>query len=255
MYRLGRWMVLMYMFDGTYRNCQLLRPFASHRSATDLHENVSHVEDTQTRRILRIVEIQIILETSQTRSSNVVAIEVVHDVDQHEQTAPRVQLALQGFLDRRPMGRIHGLMPILILEILGRRGGVAFEIGGALLLGLESDVVEFVDLVCHFGSERDGDRLSDRWYDPGEERSLGKNGGGTPAYRHLHVMGQKGPIHPLLATPYRETSFFIAYPWQKDWRISYQKEGPRQISPWRIGHDGETVDIRCEPFSGYIDQD
>jgi hypothetical protein len=64
--------------------------------------DVSNVKDTQTSRILRIADIQILLDPAKTRSSNVVAVEVVHDVDQDKERASGVELALQRLLDLDP---------------------------------------------------------------------------------------------------------------------------------------------------------
>ena len=72
----------------------------------DLHQDVPDVEDAQARCVLRVVDVEIVLETLEPRGRDVISVEVVHDVDDHEQTAAGVQLPLQPLLDARSPCRV-----------------------------------------------------------------------------------------------------------------------------------------------------
>ena len=72
-----------------------------------LHDDVADIQDTQTGRVFRVGEGQILLQTLETGSGHVVAVEVVHDVDEHEQTAAGIQLPLQLLLDDHTACRVH----------------------------------------------------------------------------------------------------------------------------------------------------
>lgn len=74
----------------------------------DLHENVADVKNTQTCRVFCIVELQVLLETFESCRRDVVAIQVVHDVDQNEKSAPGIQLSLQLLLNDLSVNRVHG---------------------------------------------------------------------------------------------------------------------------------------------------
>lgn len=63
-------------------------------------------------------EVQVFLKTLETRSGHVVSVEVVHDVDEHEEGAARVELALHALFDGGAMLRVH------------RKGGGAGILGG-----------------------------------------------------------------------------------------------------------------------------
>jgi hypothetical protein len=99
--------------------------------------DVSNVKNTQTSRILRIADIQILLDSPQTRSSDVVAVEVVHDVDQDKERASRVELALQRLLDldpalgTQPSSKTTGDRLDEVLDALGlvRDGDVLPDVG------------------------------------------------------------------------------------------------------------------------------
>lgn len=135
MYQLGFVMRLMIMFEGTYQEVRLLHILLA-TWKTYLHENVSDIKDTQTCGILCIAELQILLQTLQSCSSHVVAIEIVHDIDQDEQRASCVEFSLHRFLDDFATLRIHWRM--LTVEGLNRR-----------LLEVEVVAATLLDVVVH----------------------------------------------------------------------------------------------------------
>lgn len=111
----------------------------------NLHQNVTDVQNGQTCRILCVVDAEILLQTTKTRSSDVVAVEVVHDVDQHEQRASRIKLALQLLLN---------LSPPLRAQIGG--DATVGRLGRNLVaLGVHLDI--FLD-VGHFQNQTEGVR-------------------------------------------------------------------------------------------------
>ena len=70
------------MFEGTWRRSN---QHTSHNlcifKPTHLHQNVSDIENTQASGVLCVAELQVLLQTSQSSCSHVVAVQVVHDVD------------------------------------------------------------------------------------------------------------------------------------------------------------------------------
>ncbi|KAI6760449.1 hypothetical protein HG530_009309 [Fusarium avenaceum] len=74
-----------------------------------LHEDVADVEDAQAGGVLVVAEVEVLLEALEAGGGHVVAVEVVHDVDEHEEGASRVELALHALLDGLAVLRVHGL--------------------------------------------------------------------------------------------------------------------------------------------------
>lgn len=87
-----------------------------------LHENVSDVQDTQTGGELGVGEAEVLLQTLETGGGDIVAVEIVHDVDQHEDAASQIELPLQTLLGGGTTGRVHlrqdGLLDGDMLEVL-----------------------------------------------------------------------------------------------------------------------------------------
>lgn len=65
----------------------------------DLHEDVADVEDAQARLVLGVGEAEVGLQALEAGGGDVVAVEVVHDVDGDEEGAAGVELALEAPLD------------------------------------------------------------------------------------------------------------------------------------------------------------
>lgn len=72
----------------------------------DLHQDIADIENAQTCRILAIIHIEIFLEPLETSSGDVIAVQIVHDVDENEETTASIELALQAFLYPCTRGRI-----------------------------------------------------------------------------------------------------------------------------------------------------
>lgn len=103
----------------------------------NLHQNVANIQNTETGRVLSIREIEVLLQTLQTSRRNVVAVKIVHDIDQHEQTAPSIQLTLEALLNDDSTSRIDVRHNIPLF-------GHMLEIFDALLLNLNLDAVVVV---------------------------------------------------------------------------------------------------------------
>lgn len=99
-----------------------------------LHQNVSHIQNTQTSRVLCVGELEVLLQSLQTGRRDVVTIQIVHDVDEHEQTAPSIQLALEALLDNGPTSRVD-------VRHWSPQLGHIFEVFDALLLDLNLEAV------------------------------------------------------------------------------------------------------------------
>lgn len=127
----------MMMFEGTWRSSN---QHASHRlcifKPTHLHQNVSDIENTQASGVLRVAELQVLLQTSQSSCSHVVAVQIVHDVDQDEQRTSCIELPLHRFLDNLSTFRVHGR--VCIAKSLNRR-----------LLGVDKVAAILLDVVGH----------------------------------------------------------------------------------------------------------
>ncbi len=69
--------------------------------------------------ILRVVQLEIVLEPLEAGRSDVVSVEIVHDVDQNEQGAAGVELALEALFDASAVLRVH----VLDIEVLALHPG------------------------------------------------------------------------------------------------------------------------------------
>jgi hypothetical protein len=142
--------------------------------------DVSNVKNTQTSRILRIADIQILLDPAKTRSSDVVAVEVVHDVDQDKERASGVELALQRLLD---------LDPALGAQLGSKTAGDWLdEVLDALGLVGDGDVLPDVGHVCRI--VRCGDREDWRRSKTGEPQILI----GTTSGQRTHPSANTDPV-------------------------------------------------------------
>lgn len=109
------------------------------RHLNKVGRNAGSRTNTQTGRILRFVDTQIVLKPSQPRCSNVVPIQIIHDIDQHKQRASRIQLPLQTFLDFGAALRAHSCRLTIFLDHLGLARVVVDGHVGFIVWG------------CHFG--------------------------------------------------------------------------------------------------------
>jgi hypothetical protein len=73
----------------------------------DLHKDVTNIEDTETCGILIIVQLKVILQALEASSRNVVSIEIVHDVNQNEESATSIELEFETLLDSSTSFGIH----------------------------------------------------------------------------------------------------------------------------------------------------
>lgn len=100
-----------------------------------MHQNISDVQNTQTCRILVVGEVEVRLQTLQTGRRDVVAVEVIHDVDQNEQTASSIKLALQALLDDDPTSWIDVRKHILLFShVLEVHGSLFLELGESIIV-------------------------------------------------------------------------------------------------------------------------
>lgn len=71
-----------------------------------LHQDIADIENAQTGGILAVIHVQILLEPLETSRTDVVPIEVVHNVDENEDAAASIQLELHSLLNPRASLRV-----------------------------------------------------------------------------------------------------------------------------------------------------
>src|SRR5690606_2943428 len=88
---------------------------------------------------------EIVLQTLETRGGDVVPVEVVHDVDEHEETAAGVEFPLEALLHASTMLGAH---------LVGGRLG-SLEVQHVVLLKARVGATRLGDIVGHDGSVRE----------------------------------------------------------------------------------------------------
>lgn len=118
----------------------------------DLHEDVADVENAQTGLVLGVVEAEVRLQALEAGGGDVVAVEVVHDVDGDEEGAARVEFALEALLDADAvLGRHVRDVEVGRLEV-GRHGaGDDLEVLDILLGSMRAAEGGAGDLIAHDG--------------------------------------------------------------------------------------------------------
>jgi hypothetical protein len=72
-----------------------------------LHKDVANIEDTETCGILVIVQLKVILQALEASSSNVISIEIVHNVNQNEESATSIKLEFETLLNSSTSFGVH----------------------------------------------------------------------------------------------------------------------------------------------------
>lgn len=137
-----------------------------------LHEDVPDVQNTQAGGVLVVAQVEVFLQALETGGGHVIAVEVVHDVDEDEEGAAGVELALHALFDGGAMlgvhcegnscraaglrldacfGRGHVVVWLLVCHGIGWAGGRAREMGCSIWSG-HRRIYEQTE--CHVTSSR-----------------------------------------------------------------------------------------------------